>query len=122
MLKIAQDYRVPPQHNIQFYLKAKNPEELETFYKNSEYYFSKLIRRTNSQLEYLHKIKANSTRAEKYEKKNFMRFIGSQNIKEAEKSYRENNEYERVKNSYENNVVLTKFETQNKLKKEEITE
>lgn len=111
--KLKLDYRIPPQHNIQFYLKACNPAEFETFYNNSEFYLSKLINRTNLQVEYLHKIKANPKWAESYEKKNYVRFLGENKIEELKKEYQEKMIQEKNTNIFGINVALRKFDMQN---------
>lgn len=107
------DYKIPPQHNIQFYLKATNPTELDVFFKNSEFYLSKLISKTNNQLEYLHTIKAKPKWAQKYENKHFLRLIGKDKIYKLRKDYEENTELEKIKNNYENDVIIKKLEIQN---------
>jgi len=118
--KLISDYKIPPQHNIQFYLKAKKPEEFESFYKHSEYYLDKLIRRTNSQLEYLHRLKADSKKAENYEKRNYFRFLGKERKENEEKAYGQLYHLENEKDKYSTDVILHRFEIQNKVNKKEI--
>lgn len=112
--KLIMDYKIPPQHNIQFYLKARKPEEFELFFKDSDYYLAKLIRRTNKQLEYLHNIKSDSKLAEKYEKHNYLRFFGFKNNEEAIKEYNEIIEREQVFEKHNERVMLKRLDMQNK--------
>lgn len=118
--KLILDYKIPPQHNIQFYLKARKPEELEAFFKDSEYYLTKLIRRTNQQLEHLHFIKSDANRAEKYERRNYLRFLDSSRNDELSKEFKEKVEYENNFIKSKDNVVLSKMQMQNNLNQKQI--
>jgi hypothetical protein len=118
--KMKFDYKIPPQHNIQFYLKAMKPHELESFYKNSEYHLTKLINRTNTQLEYLYKIKGDQKRTDAYEKKNYLRFIGNKKYQELKESYDKESNEENLANYSEYYDVYKKFELLNKNRKREI--
>lgn len=117
---LISDYRIPPQHIIQFYLKAKNPHELDSFFKDSEFYLSKLIRRTNYQIEYLYNLKADAKRAQKYEKRNYLRFIGMEKIKEAQTIYKDKEKFEQIENHFTRDIILKKMELLNSQNKKEI--
>ena len=84
---LKKDFRIPPQHLIQYYLKAINPSELESFHKDSEVHLSKNIIRTNNQIEYLHKIKSDKKWTNRYEKKNFLRFITKEQVNKLGKEF-----------------------------------
>lgn len=111
--KLSQDFKIPPQHNIQFYLKARKPEELDLFFKDSDYYLSKLIRRTNKQLEYLHFVKSNAIKAQNYEKRNYIRFLGAPRNEQLFKEYKEKLEYESAYENHNDLLVLKKMQLQN---------
>lgn len=117
---LISDYRIPPQHIIQYYLKAKNPQELDSFYKDSEFYLSKLIRRTNNQLEYLYNLKADTKRAEKYEKRNYLRYIGEEKVKEAQTACKDKAEFEQIQNHFSRDIILKKMELLNNKNTKEI--
>lgn len=87
LFSLQKDFRIPPQHLIQYYLKAINPKELDSFHKDNEFHLSKNIVRTNNQIEYLHRIKSDKKWQSKYEKRNFLRFISKEKVKELEKEY-----------------------------------
>jgi len=119
--KLALDYKIPPQHNIQFYLKARKPSEFELYYKDSEYYLTKLIRRTNKQLEYLHHVKSSAKLELKYERRNYMRFLGPAKNAELEKKYKEMLEYDYIYKNHNERIVLYKIHMQNKQNEKQIS-
>jgi len=111
--KLILDYRIPPQHNIQFYLKARKPDELEAFFNDSTYYLSKLIRRAEKQLEHLSFIKSDAHSASKYERRNYMRFLGATNNGLGFKEYKENLENESNINGIKETQMLKNIQIQN---------
>jgi hypothetical protein len=105
---IKQDIKIPTQHLIQYYLKAKNPNELTSFHKDSEYHLNKTIIRTNNQIEYLHRIKSDPKWEMRYNKKHFLRFLTKEKSNELQREYDEHkknklNETEKIKER----IVLT---------------
>jgi hypothetical protein len=87
VFSLKQDLKIPPQHLIQYYLKAINPKELETFHKDSVFHLNKTIMRTNNQIIFLHKIKSDPKWEIRYNKKNFLRFITKEKANELQKEY-----------------------------------
>lgn len=117
---LKQDIKIPPQHLIQYYIKAKNinKNELTLFHKDSLYHLNKIITRTNNQIEYLHKIKSDPKWEIRYNKKNFLRFITKEKAKELQKEYEEvtsnknKNEDQEKKNQeivLRNSSILNKY-------------
>lgn len=119
---MKKDFKIPPNHLIQYYLKALNPKELDNFHSDSLIHLNKIIISTNNQIEFLHRIKADEKWRRRYEKRNFLRFIGKEKINEHKKEFEKINKQRTDEDLMEQkifkNASLLNFEHQKQINNE----